>query len=77
MNATGISHLYSTIHREKRQRNQRENVATVTGGNGKTNAIKEKQRNTAIHLLTRVYIILKIDGCTSFKFQSKESMESS
>ena len=49
--------LYSTKHYghwgEERQRNQRENAATRTGEMGKTNAIKEKQRNTAIHLLTQ------------------------
>ena len=37
---------------EERQRNQRENAVTRTGKMEKTNAIKVKQRNTAIHLLT-------------------------
>ena len=38
---------------EESQRNQRENAATRTVKMGKTKAIKGKQRNTAIHLLTQ------------------------
>ena len=49
----------STIHYghwgEERQCNQSGKAATRTGNMVKTNAIKEKQRNTAIHLLTLLY----------------------
>ena len=47
---------------EESQRNQRENAATRTVKMGKTNAIKGKQRNTAIHLLTQRLVAVKETG---------------